>query len=68
MVMNEPDVLRGLRASARAHGISHNTLNELLRRGDVAYVRLNPGGERRIPDSAVREWIQRNLVRAGSER
>lgn len=60
--MNEPDRLRALTESARVHGLGRSTLAELLRRGEIAYVRL-PGGERRIPDSAVREWIERTSVR-----
>lgn len=62
---NITEVLRGLTDAARKCGIGRSTLSELLRRGDIAYVRL-PGGERRIPDSAIREWVRRNLVRAGS--
>lgn len=55
------DKLRGLTDCARSWGIGRSTLAELLNRGQIAYVRL-PGGERRIPDSAVREWIERSSV------
>jgi excisionase family DNA binding protein len=54
--------IRGLSDSARRWGIGRSTLSELLRSGQIAYVRL-PGGERRIPDGSVREWVNRNLVR-----
>lgn len=57
--------LRGLTDSAKRWGLGRSTLSELLRTGEIAYVRL-PGGERRVPDSAVREWIARNLIRARS--
>jgi excisionase family DNA binding protein len=56
------DRLRGLSDAARTWGIGRSTLSDMLRRGEIAYVRL-PGGERRIPDSAVREWIARASVR-----
>jgi excisionase family DNA binding protein len=60
--MHGPDKLRALTESAKVHGFGRSTLAELLRRGDIAFVRL-PGGERRIPDSAIRDWIERNSVR-----
>jgi excisionase family DNA binding protein len=59
------DQLRGLTECARVFGLGRSTLNDLLRRGEVAYVRL-PGGERKIYDAAVREWIERRTVRAGN--
>lgn len=62
MSTQQTDKLRGLTDCARTHGLGRNTLNELLRRGEIGYVRL-PGGERRIHDSAVREWIERRTVR-----
>ena len=55
--------IRGLTDSAKRWGFGRSTLSELLRTGEIAYVRL-PGGERRIPDSAVREWIKRSSVRS----
>lgn len=63
---SQPDKLRRLTDSARTHGLSRNTLNELLRTGEIGYVRL-PGGERRIPDSAVREWVARRIVRGSAD-
>ena len=57
----EPDPLRALGECARVHKLSKQTLNKMLATGEVAYVRL-PGGERRIPDSAMRSWISKNLV------
>lgn len=60
--MSEIDKLRGLSEAARTWGLGRTTLNELLRRGEIAYVRM-PGGERKIADSAIREWIVRSSER-----
>jgi excisionase family DNA binding protein len=60
-----PEVLRPLTECAKVHGLSRSTLHDLLKNGSIAYLRL-PGGERRIPDSAVRAWIERSLVVSAS--
>lgn len=57
------DRLRALTEAAHTHGIGRSTLSKLLASGQIAYVRL-PGGERRIPDSAIKRWIETHLVRA----
>lgn len=56
------DKLRGLSDSAKRWGIGRSQLNELLKTGQIAYLRPT-GRERKIPDSAVREWIERSLIR-----
>jgi excisionase family DNA binding protein len=62
---SSPDYLRSLTEAARYHGISRTLLNELLRRGEIGFVR--PGRERRIPDSQVAAWIQRKMVRSAKD-
>lgn len=62
-----PDRLRGISEAAEYHGIARSTLNDLVRAGQIAYVRVSQRGERRIPDSAVRAWIARNLVSNGAK-
>jgi excisionase family DNA binding protein len=62
-INDDDDKLRGLTGSAKRWGIGRSTLNELLRRGEIAYVRL-PGGERRVADSSMRDWIARTSVRS----
>jgi len=54
------DQLHRLATAARLLDVSYDTLDRMLRRGELPYVRV--GGQRRIEDAALRAYIDRRRV------
>lgn len=54
-------------AASKRLGISRTTCTALLDRGELGYVRLL-GHDRRVPESELVRYVERNVVRAAGER
>jgi excisionase family DNA binding protein len=61
---NDAGLLLTITAAAKRLGLSRTKFYELLESGQIAYRRLGPGGERRIPAAELERFAHDELVRA----
>ncbi len=53
-----------LPAASRILGISPKAIRAAIDRGELAAVRLSPGGWPRVAETAIQEWLGRQRIRA----
>lgn len=61
--VSDAPLLHTLVSAAKRLGVSRDSIYRLVNSGSLGYVRLH-GGDRRVPETELIDWIVRNTVKA----